>query len=204
MGQYYRPAVLKHTWKKNKKPVKASLLCYDYDVDGYLIGAKLMEHSYVGNPLVQDMEELIATKYKGYPFAWIGDYSDAVEINGENVDLYTEANKFMYKDYDSDSDAKSSRYLSLKRELNHEKHHYKYLFNKTKKQYCVIPKENKGKSVIHPLPLLTAYGNGRGGGDYGIDDERVGSWAFDKIGATDNPQDFAGFDEISGFFKLDW
>ncbi len=204
MGQYFRPTVLKHTWKKNRKPVKASLLCYDYKDGGWFIGAKLMEHSYVGNPLVQDMEELIATKYKGYPFAWVGDYSDTVEINGESVDLYTEANKFIYKDYDSDSEEKSSRYLSLKRELNHEKHHYKYLFNKTKKQYCVIPEKNEKEYVIHPLPLLTAYGNGRGGGDYGIEDERVGSWAFDKIGATDDPQDFAGFDEISGFFKLDW
>lgn len=204
MGQYYRPAVLKHTWKKNKKPVKASLLCYDYDDGGWFIGAKLMEHSYVGNPLVQDMEELLATKFKGYPFVWVGDYADEVEINGENKDIYTEANRFIYKDYEGNSEAKTYRYLELKRELKHEKHHYKYLFNKTKKQYCVIPEMVDGKHAIHPLPLLTADGNGRGGGDYRLEDERVGSWAFDKIGATDNPQDFAGFDEISGFFELDW
>ena len=204
MGQYYRPAVLKHTWKKNRKPVKASLLCYDYNDGGWFIGAKLMEHSYVGNPLVQDVEELLGTKYKGYPFVWVGDYADDVEINGEEKSIYVEADKFIYKDYDSDSSEKSSSYLSLKRELKHEKHHYKYLFNKTKKQYCVIPEEIEGKSVIHPLPLLTADGNGRGGGDYRIEDERVGSWAFDKIGATDDPQDFAGFEKIDGFFKLDW
>lgn len=203
MGQYYRPTVLKHTWKTNKKPVKASLLCYDYNDGGWFIGAKLMEHSYVGNPLVQDMEELLATKYKGYPFVWVGDYADDVEINGEEKSIYVEADKFIYKDYDSDSSEKSSSYLSLKRELKHEKHNYKYLFNKTKKQYCVIPESIEGKYVIHPLPLLTASGNGRGGGDYRIEDERVGSWAFDKIGATDDPQDFAGFDKIDGFFKLD-
>lgn len=35
---------------------------------------------------------------------------------------------------------------------------------------------------IHPLPLLTAEGNGRGGGDYhGAHETLVGSWARDVI-----------------------
>ena len=37
-------------------------------------------------------------------------------------------------------------------------------------------------SVLHPLPLLTAVGNGRGGGDYaGINADKIGSWAFDVL-----------------------
>lgn len=35
---------------------------------------------------------------------------------------------------------------------------------------------------VNPLPVLTACGNGRGGGDYRDDDDiNVGSWAFDLI-----------------------
>jgi hypothetical protein len=36
---------------------------------------------------------------------------------------------------------------------------------------------------IHPLPLLCADGNQRGGGDYyGANEDLVGSWAYDRIG----------------------
>jgi hypothetical protein len=39
------------------------------------------------------------------------------------------------------------------------------------------------EDVLHPLPLLTAEGNGRGGGDFRGDDPQnlVGSWARDLI-----------------------
>ena len=59
----------------------------------------------------------------------------------------------------------------------------RYLVNDDKKEYVdmwdVIA---LGGSRIHPLPLLTSEGNGRGGGDYwGLDDKYVGSWARDFI-----------------------
>lgn len=34
---------------------------------------------------------------------------------------------------------------------------------------------------IHPLPLLTCEGNGRGGGDFRGDDDNVGAWARDRL-----------------------
>jgi hypothetical protein len=38
------------------------------------------------------------------------------------------------------------------------------------------------KNQFHPLPILTAEGNGRGGGDYrGADEDLVGTWARDVI-----------------------
>lgn len=58
-----------------------------------------------------------------------------------------------------------------------------YIVNKTKEQYvrtncCPV----HGASRIHPLPLLTASGNGRGDGDYnGPDEELVGTWAGDPL-----------------------
>jgi len=38
----------------------------------------------------------------------------------------------------------------------------------------------------HPLPLLTALGNGMGGGDYRGKEgkDNIGSWAFDEIYVT--------------------
>ena len=43
-------------------------------------------------------------------------------------------------------------------------------------------------TLVNPLPLLTACGNGRGGGDYHDcypDYDKVGTWAFDIIECTD-------------------
>ena len=146
MGQYYRPAVLKHTWKKNKKPVKASLYCYDYNDCGWFIGAKLMEHSYVGNPLVQDVEELLGTKYKGYPFVWVGDYADDVEINGEEKSIYVEADKFIYKDYDSDSSEKQSWAEQAKMRANKTAASYnEYILKNSFVWDGNIPKDISGK-----------------------------------------------------------
>jgi hypothetical protein len=84
--------------------------------------------------------------------------------------------------------------------------YYKYLVNYTKKEYCTLPKYNPAKDeyVLNPLPLLTADGNGRGGGDYRIEDARVGSWAYDSIGLTNDNNEIKGFKRISGKFKIDW
>jgi hypothetical protein len=59
----------------------------------------------------------------------------------------------------------------------------RYLVNHTKKEFVDKNKlKTDGGWVIHPLPLLTCSGNGRGGGDYGGTDENyVGSWAGDVI-----------------------
>lgn len=66
-----------------------------------------------------------------------------------------------------------------------------YFVNHTKRSYidctryfCDAGGENgfTDSWVLHPLPLLTAIGNGRGEDDYcGINQELVGSWAMDMI-----------------------
>ena len=61
------------------------------------------------------------------------------------------------------------------------------LVNYTKKQFvrydeCVL---NNVGWILNPLPLLTALGNGKGGGDYfdnSPDFDKVGIWAGDSIG----------------------
>jgi len=199
MGQYYRPVILKHSWRNNKKPVAASLLCYDY---GWM-GAKLMEHSYVGNNLVGDMVALLGTKFKGHPFVWVGDYADGKKVCGKNADIYTEANHFIYNHYEGDDDSKSAAYKSLWKTKDWYRRDFKYLVNYDRKEYCRIPEPDPDNYVVHPLPLLTCSGNGRGGGDYRISDKRVGKWAYNRIGATNDVNEFEGFKEINGFFKLD-
>jgi hypothetical protein len=65
-----------------------------------------------------------------------------------------------------------------------------YLVNETKGLYVDYEKvkpTTKWGHRIDPLPLLTAEGNGRGGGDYeGRNMKLVGSWARDVIYVTDN------------------
>ena len=52
---------------------------------------------------------------------------------------------------------------------------------------------------IHPLPLLTAEGNGRGGGDYhGTNMEMVGAWARCRLGLVKEVPE--GFTEITPNF----
>jgi len=62
--------------------------------------------------------------------------------------------------------------------------------NHTKKEYVVKPR----KGEYHPLSLLTAEGNGRGGGDYrGSGD--VGRWARDIISMEDDiPEGYTAYD----------
>jgi hypothetical protein len=63
---------------------------------------------------------------------------------------------------------------------------YPYILNHTKKLFVDKNKVPEIKdwegAKIHPLPLLTCEGNGRGGGDFRGDEKGiVGSWARDVI-----------------------
>ena len=60
----------------------------------------------------------------------------------------------------------------------------KYLVNHTKKVYILYStvKKDKYGYRLDPLPIFTAEGNGRGGGDYrGENIDLVGTWARDII-----------------------
>jgi len=73
----------------------------------------------------------------------------------------------------------------------------RFLVNHTKK-VCIDLKAETGEGywddtkkcpmIIHPLPLLTCSGNGRGGGDYsGSNMKLVGCWAGDVISLEHKP-----------------
>lgn len=81
--------------------------------------------------------------------------------------------------------------------------HFRYLVNHTKRLYVDTtrvgskPKICYNNCRMHPLPLLVAEGNNRGGGDYGThgnDFELCGTWARDAISVDDVMP--TGFDEL--------
>lgn len=176
MGQYYRP------YLKNEK---IGNLVYATYIDGDYMMAKLMEHSWLRNPFVNAIcGKIYKTPTK---VVWVGDYANEP---GDDKTVYEmawgEESPFVRKDL-------------KKSDFNIDD---KYLVNYTKKQYIDMQKyidtADGSEWIIHPLPLLTVVGNGRGGGDYrGITD--VGTWAGDLLAFEDNVPE--GFDLLDTFFE---
>ena len=172
MGQYYSASIL----AKNKKTVEKWVSPYDYDN-----GAKLMEHSWLGNNFVLAFESLI---YKNpQRVVWAGDYAD--ECKGRKTNIHQRC-----------IDKKV-----VKPTAHLKADDVRFIVNHTKKQFVDTNKVLKITASwvgnydyrIHPLPLLTCMGNGRGGGDF-IDEDNnniVGSWARDLISVEpDIPKDY--------------
>jgi hypothetical protein len=86
------------------------------------------------------------------------------------------------------------------------KRHLRYIINHTKKEFVdlthLAPTKftSGGKETIwymHPMSLLTAEGNGQGGGDYwGEHETKVGIWARDVISTDTTIQNFKDYKEI--------
>ena len=171
MGQYYKPIILGNG--KVKATIKAWMYSHDYGS-----GLKLMEHSWMLNGFVGAFESQLIPGAKHYKsrVVWAGDYAD--EETNSKTNLYSRCS-------DKTQIAPASTVLPDE---------YRFIVNHTKKEYVdkreVI--DNDGWR-IHPLPLLTCEGNGRGGGDYGYPDNNniVGSWARDVISVEKTyPNDF--------------
>jgi len=168
MGQYYNAAIL----GKNKKTVKQWMYSHDYDN-----GLKLMEHSYIGNNFVATFEnQLIGNPQR---VVWAGDYADDCKGYKSNIyDRCTNKNKI------------NPQEVVVDHETN------RFIVNHSKKQFVDkslvkdIPHWQGTK--IHPLPLLTCEGNGRGGGDFrGNEQGIVGLWARDLISIeSEEPKGF--------------
>ena len=205
MGQYYKPCVL-HTEGKKTRPrawVYSHRIKSRYkhpDGTTYTIGSglKLMEHSWLINSFVRTIERLLMPDGDWYkqPIVWAGDYADDekdtiynwMDKEGEireskGINLY---------DFCNDNNEVTK---NLKRTVPKE---FKYIVNHTTKQFVDKTKvPNKDGWRIHPLPLLTCEGNGRGLGDYcnqGEHTEQVGIWARHIISIEkDIPEGYTEF-----------
>lgn len=177
MGQYYKPCILAPKEKPNS-PEIIEAWCYSHDYDN---GLKLMEHSYVGNNFVNAFSTLIQDKPARV--VWAGDYAESESNRDENIyHLCTDDNKALPSDIIKDRKPK-------------------YVINHDKKQFVDNSKSEPDDYdlCIHALPLLTAEGNGQGGGDYWGDNPLVGTWARDLISvSTRKPK---GYEEIIPAFK---
>lgn len=169
MGQYYKIIILAE---------KDDFIRFFIEIS-YGLGQKLTEHSYQNINFLNTIEYLLSPKGSFYKsrIVWSGDYADP-EQNTKNLYHMTE-------------DERNKEYFPKFTKLEDE---YKYIVNHTKKQFI---DKSKYKS-IHPLPLITAEGNGRGGGDYfGNNEELVGSWSRNIISIEKQiPDDFSEFTEM--------
>jgi hypothetical protein len=160
MGQYYKAILL----DKEKQNVIGWVSPYQYDS-----GSKLMEHSWMGNDFVKSFENMIYNN--PMPVTWCGDYADAVDGSEEGDNFY--------------SLCEEKTNITPTTELG--QHKSRYIINHDTKEY--VDKENVPTSKdgwqIHPLPLLTCEGNGRGGGDFRGDSELVGSWSRNLISVSE-------------------
>jgi len=187
MGQYYKAINISRA---------EFLSSYAYDN-----GAKLMEHSWIGNSFVGHAmvrlcdESMIASSKKlaAIPFAgswandkivWAGDYMDEDIFMPDNY-------KTMIENSDDDDIKSINTLYGWALEFFHEeKDKHKnydvvfslkdvYFLNHDTKEFMKIPSKPDPKEwVVNPVSLLLASGNGRGGGDYSGDDEDlVGIWA---------------------------
>ena len=177
MGQYYRPILL-----KTRNTIGAWARSYDMDN-----GAKLIEHSYAGN----DFVGMILRKLYKNPtrLVWAGDYAD--HDKGSKMTSYAKCNLH--------EDRKLKPTVGFHKSIH-------FALNHTKKQVvkldgCPIM---SGGYQFNPLPILTAEGNGRGGGDYnGFAMDLVGYWARDVIETIKVKSDIPkGYKEINPDFAM--
>lgn len=194
MGQYYN--IL--TMKNNRYKVYDRSYYNTQRQKEYMM-AKLTEHSWIGNSTMESFSNIIFRNPQ--KIAWVGDYADDTKkYEITNKELTLKKIKALRK-----IAHKSNKEITMEyRPLNTK---YMLLVNWTKNQYIdmyeYIEKNSKDGWCLHPLSLLTALGNGKGGGDYyGINKDMIGTWAFDKI--SFESADLLNKLEQLGFTKMEY
>ena len=164
MGQYYNVVI---------KDSKGKVTSFDRSVNGEYTMAKLTEHSWWYNEFVSTITNMLW--HNPTQVAWVGDHAEDDQIAIEH-NLYELA-------WNNAQGVEKCELLL----------DGKYLVNHSKKIYLDCDAYRKRSQsdddwCIHPLPLLTAVGNGKGGGDYrGINEKDTGTWCWDLISVEDTP-----------------
>jgi len=207
MGEYYKPVCLDS---------KEWLNCYDYDSL-----AKLMEHGWMRNPLVNAVMRLLTPDERWYKsrIVWAGDYDEEKRfVHPSTVRGYVNWYKKAYTEYyEHDPNSAFPNLYSVCHEgeyyknkpaitftsfkkvndeplSNTEMKEFIYLINHTKKQFVDLSKcpDNDGW-IVHPLPVLTA-GSFSGGGTYHPESEYKGTWKGHRLSAEKEAPE--GYKEI--------
>lgn len=166
MGQYYYPIILSADGK-----IVVWMCAHNYQN-----GLKLMEHSFLTNQFVSTFEFGLSPEggHHKSRVVWAGDYADNEPDQEKN--LYQQCTEYtMILPHIKDTEM------------------YRFIVNHTKKLFVdksKVPKNQYGYR-LHPLPLLTCEGNGRGGGDYRNNVPLIGSWARHVISVeVEAPADY--------------
>lgn len=179
MGQYFKACFI------NAKKDKVKEYFESWDTNN---GSKLMEHSYVRNHFVMNVTYKMINSPKR--LVWAGDYGD--EVVGED-NYYMLCDKAKKSQNEIDMNVIEQALNENTIYINHDKKEWFDLKKQT------IPNMKGWNGIAHPLPILTADGNGRGGGDYcGAHMEMVGMWKGDLIEVSDTIP--ANYKEIKPFF----
>lgn len=184
MGQYYEVIAGNGDGTKT---------VYDRHVDGEYTGAKLMEHSWKGNSFCRALCSTLVDNPR--QIAWVGDYAEDDECTKLGFEYWEVWGR---EDMDPAVGIDSTDF---------ELDNVKYLINEDKQEYVDLAKYKEASSddgyVIHPLPILTCLGNGRGGGDYCPRDtaleKYVGDWCWNWIYLSNILPE--GYKEICPVFK---
>jgi len=159
MGQYYHALILAEKSEADKEFIRAAIHAFSFNS-----GMKLIEHSYIDSQFMCAVEFLLSPLGMFYKsrVVWAGDYADPDPGSKENLHCLSEGKQY--------TPSHSIDFCMMMQQ-------YKFIVNHTKKLFI-----NKAGRHFHPLSLLTAEGNGRGGGDYsGSCEDLIGSWARDVI-----------------------
>mmetsp|Transcript_107097 Transcript_107097/g.160109 ORF Transcript_107097/g.160109 Transcript_107097/m.160109 type:complete len:284 (+) Transcript_107097:76-927(+) len=183
-------------------------------------GIKLCEHIHFGSAVVRSVEKLLAEGGDWYKarIVWAGDYADyepghgilfvepqegqegqgGQTNNNDNSSNGEEGNQRiepanLYRLF------KSSDWGTLLENLEVATNHYRYIVNHDTNEFVDIVRAKRG-CFYHPLALLTADGNGLGGGDYcdgedNFNSDLIGEWARDHISVQDSHPE-ASFSEL--------
>ncbi len=161
MGQYYTPVT---------KDADGNITAYSRKVDGEYTPAKLTEHSWWKNPFVCTLTKKLL--HNPMQVAWVGDYAEE-----ETLYQYAYGEEVIGQDVTGDELRLDGKFL-----VNHSQKIY--LDCDAYKKRCF----DRNGWILHPLPLLTAAGNGKGGGDYhGCNAAQTGSWCWDLISVENAP-----------------
>lgn len=193
MGQYYHPIIL----GKNRKSIKAWFYSHKYGN-----GLKLMEHSYVDNNFVNAVVNYLVDN-NGGRLVWAGDYADPEKVRlsmAETLPIWQKEvaegrtnlshTKFRATSPLCLKETEETLYSRCTKKTEVEDYNTGYpqnaefFVNHDKKEIIELYEvtTNCDGYQVHPLPLLTCEGNGRGGGDYyGSNQRYVGTWARDFI-----------------------
>lgn len=192
MGQYYRPVIV----TENKTHIFKNWLRTIDGTSDYQ-GAKITEHSWIGNHWVDSVLSRLYNKQARV--MWVGDYTERKPVISAD-DTVTPISAVEYYNTSQAALARQGINATIHGSVKQRKTDYKwddkFIVNLSRKEYLnmheyILRSTSTATDwegwCIHPLPLLTSTGGDQGGGDYHssfIDAYYVGRWAFDLITVT--------------------